>query len=200
MNQEQNIEINNPEESTKVKQGVQGAKKQERLEKEKKQKRKQVIAALLAIISIIILLVLIKGTSITDGVIKFDLTPDSGASETVDRDMSEIKEELNKKLEEGMMNISINTNPVFNNGIGNVLITNKEQNIHPQIVEIFLEDDDTTIYQSGLIEVGKSVEYGELIIDLEPGTYDCYARFYMIDISTGDRLGSVAAKMTCVVN
>ena len=60
------------------------------------------------------------------------------------RSKEEIQNELRRKVEEGMMNISMNLNPVFANGFseGNLMIVNEEVNRHPQIVEIYYKGEN----------------------------------------------------------
>ena len=59
-----------------------------------------------------------------------------------------------------MINISMNTSPVFEDGTseGNLMIVNDTSNLYPQIVEISLNDTGETIYKSGGIPVGSKIE------------------------------------------
>ena len=62
----------------------------------------------------------------------------------------EIAEKLNEKVAEGMINISMNTAPYFENGTseGNVMIVNESINNYPQQVELIRNDTGEQIYQS----------------------------------------------------
>ena len=62
----------------------------------------------------------------------------------------EIAEKLNEKVAEGMINISMNTAPYFENGKaeGNVMIVNESINNYPQQVEFIRNDTQEVIYQS----------------------------------------------------
>ena len=53
-------------------------------------------------------------------------------------DIDKIVEGLNEKVEEGMINISMNTAPSFENGTaaGSLMIVNESINRYPQVVEI----------------------------------------------------------------
>ena len=57
-------------------------------------------------------------------------------------DTDKIIENLNQKVEEGMINISMNTTPNFANGTseGNLMIVNEGVNRYPQVVEITRND------------------------------------------------------------
>ena len=68
----------------------------------------------------------------------------------------EIAEKLNEKVAEGMINISMNTAPYFEDGKaeGNVMIVNESINNYPQQVEFIRNDTGEQIYQSKAIPVG----------------------------------------------
>ncbi len=68
----------------------------------------------------------------------------------------EIAEKLNEKVAEGMINISMNTAPYFENGKaeGNVMIVNESINNYPQQVEFIRNDTQEIIYQSKAIPIG----------------------------------------------
>ena len=113
----------------------------------------------------------------------------------------EIAEKLNEKVAEGMINISMNTSPVFADGTskGSLMIVNEEVNNYPQVVEISRDDTGELIYKSGAIPVGSKIEAAKLSVDLDPGTYKCTALFYNVDPDTGDYLGCAGAVVTVIV-
>lgn len=116
-------------------------------------------------------------------------------------DVDKIVEGLNEKVEEGMINISMNTSPNFANGTstGNLMIVNESVNNYPQVVEIVRNDTNEKIYTSGAIAVGSKIENAKLDVDLEKGTYDCTAMFYNVDPETGSYLGCAGAIITVTV-
>ena len=65
----------------------------------------------------------------------------------------EIAEKLNEKVAEGMINISMNTAPYFEDGKaeGNIMIVNESINNYPQQVEFIRNDTGEQIYQSKAI-------------------------------------------------
>lgn len=113
----------------------------------------------------------------------------------------EIQAELNQKVEEGMINISMNTAPVFENGTakGDLCIVNSERNNYAQVVYIILKDTQEEIYRSGAIPVGSKIEYAPLDVDLDPGVYDCVAYFNNVDVDTGAYLGTAGAEIQITV-
>lgn len=122
---------------------------------------------------------------------------DSGAVEGGwdEADVDKIVEGLNEKVEEGMINISMNTSPNFANGTsaGNLMIVNEAVNRYPQVVEITRNDTNEVIYKSGAIPVGSKIENAKLSDALDAGTYECTAMFYNVDDETGAYLGCAGA-------
>ena len=121
------------------------------------------------------------------------LVMDNNAQEggLVYRSQEEIQAELNRKVEEGMIHISMNTSPVFPSGTekGNLLIVNSESNRYPQIVYIVRKDT----------AVGSKIEYAALDVDLPAGSYECVAYFNNADPDTGAVLGTAGAEITVTV-
>ena len=133
---------------------------------------------------------------------QFDTTidPDIDWGDRETKPIEEIQEELRRQVEEGMMNISMNTNPVFDNGTsgGNVLITNASFNKYPQVVEIYRDDTGELIYRSGVIPVGARIDTAKLIVDLPRGAYECTAHFNQIS-EDGTLLGKACARIQIYV-
>ena len=113
----------------------------------------------------------------------------------------EIEDRLNTQLEEGMINISMNTSPYFEDGTskGNLMIVNETINRYPQKVQIIRNDTDEIIYTSGAIAVGSKIEAAALDADLDAGTYECTALFHNLDHS-GNIIGSAGAIITITIN
>lgn len=113
----------------------------------------------------------------------------------------EISAALNEKVEEGYINISMNTSPVFVDGKspGNLMIVNETVNRYPQKVVISLGETGETIYTSGAIPVGSKIVADALDVDLAAGTYACTAMFHSLDPETGGVLGSAGANITITV-
>ena len=116
-------------------------------------------------------------------------------------DLDAIVRGLNAKVEEGMINISMNTSPYFENGSapGNLMIVNEGVNRYPQVVEIVRNDTNETIYKSGAIPVGSKIESAKLNTVLSAGTYECTAMFYNVDPNSGAYLGCAGAVITITV-
>ena len=113
----------------------------------------------------------------------------------------EIAEKLNEKVAEGMINISMNTAPYFEDGKaeGNVMIVNESINNYPQQVEFISNDTQEIIYQSKAIPVGSKIEHAALDVELPAGTYECTAMFHNLDPETGDIIGTAGAIITITI-
>ena len=107
----------------------------------------------------------------------------------------EIAEKLNEKVAEGMINISMNTAPYFEDGKaeGNVMIVNESINNYPQQVEFIRNDTGEQIYQSKAIPVGSKIEHAALDVELPAGTYECTAMFHNLDPVSGEIIGTAGA-------
>ena len=109
--------------------------------------------------------------------------------------------ELRQKVEEGMINISMNTSPVFSDGEseGSLMIVNEDINRYPISVEITRNDTGEVIYTSKAVPVGSKIEADTLDVDLDAGTYECTAMFFNLDPATGDKLGSAGVVIELTV-
>ena len=113
----------------------------------------------------------------------------------------EIAEKLNEKVAEGMINISMNTAPYFEDGTadGNLMIVNESINNYPQKVQIVRNDTGEQIYESGAIAVGSKIERAKLDTTLPAGTYECTAYFHNLNPESGEIIGTAGAIITITV-
>ena len=113
----------------------------------------------------------------------------------------EIEAALNNKVAEGMINISANTAPIFEDGSseGNLMLVNESINNYPQKVQIVRNDTGEQIYESGAIAIGSKIERARLDVDLPAGTYECTAYFSNLDPETGDMIGTAGAIITITI-
>lgn len=118
-------------------------------------------------------------------------------------DMSEeeIQEELNRVVEEGMLNISIASEIRFEDGGSKGLanISNTAANNYIFKVTVTLDDTDETVYQSGGIKPGQYIQYIELEEALEKGEYPATAVFTAYTQDTHQIVGSAGAQLTLYV-
>ena len=123
-----------------------------------------------------------------------------GIGDLTGKSKEEIVAALNEKVQEGMINISMNTNPIFETGtsLGTLMITNSASNRYPQLIEIFTKDDNTLVY-SGAVDIGNKVEKSKLLVDLPKGEYECVAYFSAINPDTGEKLGTAGANIKITV-
>ena len=107
----------------------------------------------------------------------------------------EIEAALNNKVAEGMINISANTAPIFEDGAseGNLMLVNESVNLYPQKIQIVRNDTGEQIYQSNAIPVGSKIERAKLDVDLPAGTYECTAYFHNLDPESGAIIGTAGA-------
>ena len=113
----------------------------------------------------------------------------------------EIRQELDRVVEEGMFNISIASSIVFESpdGEGQARIENIEENRYHMQVDIVLDETQEVIYSSKLIRPGYSIEYITLDRQLEPGEYDVTAMFSAITQEEMQLFGQAAAQIRIYV-
>ena len=139
-----------------------------------------------------------KGPAAQSGIV-YDDSAVEGGWENLSPEV--IEAALNEKVSEGMINISMNTAPYFEDGSaeGNVMIVNEAINNYPQKVEFIRNDTGETIYASNAIPVGSKIERAALDVELPAGTYECTAMFHNLDPASGDILGTAGAIITITI-
>ena len=157
------------------------------------------VLAAVAIGAIIFIIITLRSAPISkeEARAKAGIVYDSAAIEGGWDNLSpeEIAEKLNEKVAEGMINISMNTAPYFEDGTadGNLMIVNESINNYPQKVQIVRNDTGDQIYESNAIPVGSKIERAKLDAALPAGTYECTAYFHNLDPETGEIIGTTGA-------
>lgn len=111
----------------------------------------------------------------------------------------ERQRELDAIVEEGMLAMSINATPVGK-------ITGADQSINWLIenpvsqgklirVEVWRDETEEKIYETGAIPPGNYVESAPLTVSLPAGRYRCTARFYAYQEDTEAYIGQAAAQI-----
>lgn len=113
----------------------------------------------------------------------------------------EIQADLNRRVEEGMMNISMSSVITFANGTsqGEARIENIEANQKDQKVTITLIDTDEVVYESDALAPGQYIQYITLNKNLPAGTYEAVAMFDGYELETHKKIGSAGVKVKLVV-
>lgn len=114
----------------------------------------------------------------------------------------EIQAELDRVVEEGMLNLSIASVIEFENGTseGAAYIENVPSNRYVLRVSITLDSTGEQVYQSGGLRPDSYIEYITLSEDLAAGTYPATATFVAYNPDTLQEVGQAAAKITIVVD
>ena len=157
------------------------------------------VLAAVAIGAIIFIIITLRSAPISkeEARAKAGIVYDSAAIEGGWDNLSpeEIAEKLNEKVAEGMINISMNTAPYFEDGTadGNLMIVNESINNYPQKVQIVRNETGDQIYERNAIPVGSKIERAKLDTALPAGTYECTAYFHNLDPETGEIIGTAGA-------
>ncbi len=110
--------------------------------------------------------------------------------------------ELDRVVEEGMLNISIASVIEFANGTseGTAYIENVPSNKYVMKVTITLDSNNEVVYESGGITPDSHIDTIKLSKALEAGTYPATATFTAYDPDSLEEVGQAAAKITIVVD
>lgn len=116
------------------------------------------------------------------------------------RTEEEISALQNQSVADGMLQFSINSNPVFATGTsqGNLRIENAPGNPYDIRVTITLVDSGVVVYSSGGLKPNSYIENDVLDMELGAGEYDATAKFYAVDEDHKD-IGVVTCDVTLTV-
>jgi len=109
-----------------------------------------------------------------------DLFPDIGDAKNghlSNMTPEQIKEQMQRIADESQFSFKINSRPVFADGSsnGDLRIENPNYNIYPMVVQIYLDETDELIYDSGGILPNQHIDNAKLISALDAGTYNATA-------------------------
>ena len=171
---------------------------------EKRSGNKWLYIALIGVLLIVICVLLFLLLGQDDGgqiSTERDRDPNAAIGQYEGKTQEEIQAELDKIVEEGMFNISINSTVMMENGESEaeLRIENLAANRHLMRVEITLDDAEEIIYTSGLIEPGYYIQSVPLDVVLKQGVHAATAVFTAYDAATEAAVGQAAAKITITV-
>lgn len=125
----------------------------------------------------------------------FDPSATSGGYESMSAE--EIQDDLDRKVAEGSMNVSIASSITFSDGgvAGIARIENIEENHYDQKVAITLDESGEEIYASGAIAPGQKIDTIEIAHPLSAGAHDATATFTGFDRETHEPVGNIAVQI-----
>ena len=109
----------------------------------------------------------------------------------------EIKAMMQRKADESTFSFEVNSRPIFKDGKseGNLRIANPPYNKYAINVEIKLDSNGKSVFNSGKINPNHYIEKAKLTKKLKAGEYDATATINAYDTETGDFKGTSAAKL-----
>jgi cytoskeletal protein RodZ len=169
--------------------------------KQPNKKQKLLIALLLLIILLLLGLLCWQVLGPKEDQPAFEREVNAKLGQLEGKSESEIQEELNRVVEEGMFHISINTDPVFADGKseGSLEIENVPGNQYLMRVEITLDDTGELVYSTRYIEPDYHIQKAALDVELEKGEYPATAVFYAYDPESLTEMGSASAKINLII-
>ena len=129
---------------------------------------------------------------------RFDSAAEDGSLDGLTKE--QIQELMNDKVDKSMLEISINSTPVFEDGKGkgSLRIENAANNNYNMRVRIVIDNEQKQIYYSDGIRPGQMIREDYLDEVLDRGTYACTATFEAYD-EDGKKAGEAKAQLNIVV-
>ena len=197
-----------PAENAKPIKGVQGEGKAEAPKKHHKKKKVQksertkrtvflIVAAVVLILAIILLFRSCGKSDLAN--LEDDIKAQLGQLEN--KSNEEVQAALDEIIEQGMIRVSINMNPVFPSGSSNgtLQIENHPNNHYNLRVVITCDYDndgeDEQIYHSGLMPINSHIQEDVLDVVLSAGNYDATATFTAYDVEKDTEVGQVISQI-----
>lgn len=114
-------------------------------------------------------------------------------------DMDQRLRELQAQLDNSKIAFSINTNPLFERGEGNLMLENPGNNAKLLTAQMVLSQSGEVVYSSKAIRPGSYLERVKLDKQLKPGTYDATVYLKAYDQATQELIGQTGAQITLTV-
>lgn len=158
--------------------------------------RKKLVAA---IVLFIIVLIGCGALYLSMDRFRFDSAAEDGSLDGMSE--AEIQEMMNRKVDESMLSISINSSPEFEDGKskGTLRIENSASNRYNMKIRIKTNEDEKQIYYSDAIKPGQVIKEDKLDTVLAKGEYDCTATFEAYDTKSNKKVGEAAAILTIYI-
>ncbi len=187
-----------------------------RLNRQKpKKKNRRVLLGIVGmlILAVVILLLLKQCTGMSSVLIKDppapivagDLFPAQGAGVSNGAlggmTSEQIMEQMQKIADASQFSFKINSAPRFKDGKseGDFWIENPKYNVYPMVVQIFLDDTQELVFDSGGILPNQNISFGKLLKELPKGNYQATAYLNAYDPDTKVFQGRSAAKLTLII-
>lgn len=175
-----------------------GKKEKQKMGQPKKKKTITIVISVIVAAAVILTALVLGGVFDGMGKSKRQRDRDAAMGQLPYKSEDEVQDTVNRIVEEGMFNISINSNPTFADGKseGNLGIENIQGNHYLMQVSIVLDDTGQTVYESGLIEPGYFIEKAKLNVPLAAGNYPATAVFTAVNADNEeDTVGTGAANI-----
>lgn len=113
----------------------------------------------------------------------------------------QVREEMDRKVDESMFAIGINSRLEFEDGKseGLIRIENSPGNHYRMQVEMYRKDNDELIYQSGMIAPGAYIEKDKLDVELKKGEYPVKVIFHAYHKEQEDHVGQAELETLVII-
>lgn len=179
-----------------------------RIEQKKEEEKKKKKKYLLLLLLLLLIFASVGGYFLWDHLrpkSRYELDRNALEGFLPGKSQDEIQAELNRIIEEGRVNISMNPTPVIEDGKINVRIENVPANNYYLQADVYLypeqgnADKAELVYRSGVIKQEYYIESGDAETDVAPGEYDGVAIFSALDPDTMEEIGKTSLTLVITV-
>lgn len=153
------------------------------------------------LIILLVILLLIGGGTAAWYFTRDTIDPNQTQGQLPYKTQAEIQAELNRRISESALAMSINTKPTFANGTakGKLCIENSPANHYDIKVTIRRDDTGDVIFKSGKIQPNNYIYEAKLSEALPAGVYKATATFTAYNRETGAEKGQSAVEMEITI-
>lgn len=170
--------------------------------KERRKRRRRILVELIIILVLILLLclLLLKCTDREDASLVV-LMPeiDLNAEDIFNR--QDLLDAMQAKADASYFHLQINPEASFSSstGKGSFEIVNPSTNVYPISVNLYLDEDNSLLYESGSILPNMQITSIELLRKLDPGTHAATAKVFIYNQTTLEKEGETQARIILTV-
>lgn len=175
-------------------------------EREKDKKQRRMMLLLCAVLLLILVIAAVAAYDHFRPKSKYELDRNALAGFLPGKTEEEIREELNRIIDEGRVNISINATPVVQNGKIDVRIENVPANRYYLQADIYIypeqgnPDKTELLYRSGVLKQEYFIESADTEkVSVAPGEYDGIAVFSALDPETLEEIGKTSTMLVITI-
>jgi len=163
--------------------------------KQKMSKKNRIIIITTAVVFVGLIATIIYLLFLKDRNDSFDTRPTVVTQDNVD----EVIAAMDGPVQDGSYEITMNTEWIFDKKSSDAYVENSTSNSRTVYFDVSLADTKELVYSSPYIPVGEKIQGFALDSKLEPGTYDAFVTYHLVDDNKKE-VSNLAVTVTFQVN